>query len=192
MYSHLPTGNRKRFAFLRVSRLAARNVGRVLRAGLFLAWRLETSLARRFGSACPMLLKRGFLFTDPSVMKLFGTYHSRAGMRAAQSATRFAANEVSNRVHKTGREFSSVDDRIDRLAMLCEAMWELISENTDLDEQDLQAKFTEIDERDGRQNYRRQRVAHECGECGAKVPPVRVHCQFCGAPAKPATLFDLI
>ena len=125
-------------------------------------------------------------------MKLFGTYHSRAGMRAAQSATRFAGNEVVNRVHTTGRELSSVDDRIDRLSMLCEAMWELLAENTDLTERDLKAKFTEIDERDGRQNFRRQRVAHDCAECGAKIPPVRLHCQFCGAPAKPETIFDIV
>ena len=118
-------------------------------------------------------------------------YHARANNRAARSATRFAANEAISIRHKNGRELSSIDDRIDRLVLLCEAMWELLTEETDLTEADLKARFTEVDERDGRANFRRQRVAHDC-ECGAKVPPVRVHCQFCGLPSQPATLFDII
>ena len=117
--------------------------------------------------------------------------HNRDNARAARSVTRFAANEAIVNRHKIGRELSSIDDRTDRLVMLCEAMWELLSETTDLTEEDLQDRFIEIDERDGRKNFRRQRVAHGC-ECGAKVPPVRVSCQFCGAPSTPDTLFDLI
>ena len=122
---------------------------------------------------------------------MFPSYYDRSAARSAQSATRFAGAEVRNVNKRTGREFSSVDDRFDRLVLLCEAMWELLEENTDLDSQDLKKRFQEIDERDGRQNFRRQRVAHGC-ECGAKVPPVRTTCQFCGAPSMPATLFDLI
>ena len=117
--------------------------------------------------------------------------HERNNARSARSATRFAANEAINIRHKNGRELSSIDDRIDRLSMLCEAMWELLSEETDLTEEDLKKRFAEVDERDGRKNFRRQRVAHDC-ECGAKVPPVRLTCQFCGAPSKPGTLFDFI
>ncbi len=117
--------------------------------------------------------------------------YERNNARAARSATRFAANEAINIRHKNGRELSSIDDRLDRLVLMCEAMWELISEETDLTAADLEERFSEIDQRDGRNNFRRQRFAHDC-ECGAKVPPVRVHCQFCGLPSQPGSLFDII
>ncbi len=122
---------------------------------------------------------------------LIPNVHDRNNARAARSAVRHASNETIIVRRQNNRELATIDDRIDRLALLCETMWELLSENTDLTEADLQARFIEIDERDGRQNFRRQRTAHDC-ECGAKVPPVRVTCQFCGAPSNPGTLFDLI
>ena len=119
------------------------------------------------------------------------SFHERNNARSARSATRFAADEAINIRRENNHELSSIDDRIDRLVLLCEAMWELISENTDLTEEDLHQRFVEVDERDGRRNFRRQREAHDC-ECGAKVPPSRTSCQFCGAPTRPGSLFDLI
>ncbi len=104
---------------------------------------------------------------------------------------RHLSEEVVHRVHKTNHELDGVDDRIDRLALLCETMWELLIENTDITEEDLSRKFHEIDERDGRRNFRRQRVAQEC-ECGAKIPPARLACQYCGAPAVSRSLFDAV
>ena len=117
--------------------------------------------------------------------------YERNNARAARAATRFAANEAINIRRKNGRELSSIDDRIDRLSMVCEAMWELLTEETDLTEADLKQRFAEIDERDGKRDSRRERVAHDC-ECGAKVPPTRVTCQYCGVSSSAGTLFDFI
>lgn len=116
----------------------------------------------------------------------------RQHLRNSTSTARHLTNELILGLTKTSREFGDVDDRLDRLVLLCEAMWELMKEETELTDDDLAAKFIELDESDGRQNYRRQRVAQECGSCDAKVPPTRVRCQFCGEPAALSTLFHII
>ena len=93
---------------------------------------------------------------------------------------------------KTSREFGTVDERLDRLALLCEAMWELLTEHTELTDDDLAAMVLDLDESDGRQNFRRQRVAQPCPSCDAMIPPARVRCQFCGEPAALRSLFDIV
>ena len=126
---------------------------------------------------------------DTSVM--IRGYHGRTNARRNSSTSRHLTNELVARVHTTNNDFRGVDDRIDRLALLCEAMWELLIEKTDISEEDLQKKVAALDEVDGRKNFRRQRVAAPC-ECGAKVPPARLTCQFCGAPATGRSIFDAV
>jgi len=116
----------------------------------------------------------------------------RQHLRNSASTARHLTNELILGLTKTSREFDGVDDRLDRLVLLCEAMWELVKEETELTDDDLAAKFLERDESDGRRNFRRQRVAQPCSSCEAKVPPTRVRCQFCGESAVLASLFDLV
>ena len=61
--------------------------------------------------------------------------------------------EVSAR--QTQRELDSyrvqsVDMQLDRLTLVCQAMWELLRERTGLTESQLLAKVTEVDLRDGK------------------------------------------
>ena len=122
---------------------------------------------------------------------MFEGYHRRTNARRTTSMGRHLSNEVVNRVYSTNRELDGIDQRVDRLALLCEAMWELLQEETDISKEDLQKKVLELDEEDGRRNFRRQRVAQDC-ECGAKIPPTRLSCQFCGAPPAGRSPFDAI
>lgn len=139
----------------------------------------------------PEVLKRVALSAVHYNVQLWPDRHDRNQSRGIRFTQRRATDELIQSNNKTSREFSSVDDRIDRLVLLCEAMWELLEEETDLTRADLERRFTEVDERDGRRNFRRQREAQPC-ECGAKVPPARLSCQFCGAPSRPKSFFDLV
>jgi len=47
---------------------------------------------------------------------------------------------------KAMREVNGIDNRVDRLALLCEAVWELVEEQTNLNMNDLHRKVREIDE----------------------------------------------
>ena len=122
---------------------------------------------------------------------MIGDYHSRTNARRNSSTSRHLTNEIVSRAHRVNNDFRGVDDRIDRLALLCEAMWQVIVEETNISEEDLKKKVADLDMSDGRKNFRRQRMASPC-ECGAKVPPVSVTCQFCGAPAMGGSPFDVV
>ena len=67
-----------------------------------------------------------------------------------------------------------LDERLDRLTMVIEAMWTLLREQGLTDEQ-LAAKVEELDKMDGG-----ARTASRCPSCGAAVTRAEDHCQFCG------------
>lgn len=73
-----------------------------------------------------------------------------------------------------------VEDRIERLVLLVDAMWELLGERAGVTEAELVAKIAEIDGRDGSVDRRRTVAPHACPGCGAAIPNGRSTCQFCG------------
>lgn len=92
-----------------------------------------------------------------------------AGMAA--SAGQFGGSDLS-RIY-------DLDDRIDRLTLVIQAMWSLLEEQGMTPEQ-LQARVLELDESDGQIDGKVTSAAKTCPECGAKVSPGVGKCQFCG------------
>lgn len=84
-----------------------------------------------------------------------------------------------------------VQERIDRLTLVCLAMWELVSEHTDLTDEDLRAKIEEIDASDGRRDGFHRPGADRCS-CGAAVAAGAPRCQFCGAEAPDRSPFKAV
>ena len=85
-----------------------------------------------------------------------------------------------------------LEDRFERLLVLTDALWELASEHLGLTEEQLAAKVTEIDGRDGTVDGRRTRAATRCAQCQSAVPAGRPTCMFCGAVQPVATPFDAV
>ena len=107
-------------------------------------------------------------------------------------AQRQMANDsnVEIRASQSRLRDDDLEDRLDRLVLLTEAMWELLSQRFGLTVDDLVAHVREVDGRDGRYDGRRApRVAperHRCSSCDAVVPAGAAACQFCGTPAPPS------
>ena len=83
------------------------------------------------------------------------------------------------------------DDRFSALALVCEALWELLSEHTELTEDDLKKKVLEIDLRDGVQDGKVDRNVgrgpiEKCPECGAGISRKFNRCLFCGYQSEKA------
>jgi hypothetical protein len=80
---------------------------------------------------------------------------------------------------------AELDDRIGRLVLVTEAMWELLSVRFGLTVADLAEQIRAIDARDGSVDGRRgiPEVAPRvrCASCQAVVPVGKPTCQFCGA-----------
>lgn len=102
---------------------------------------------------------------------VLGSRDAAAG-RAAAAAMRQPTPE-----HKV----LDLHDRVDRLVLVVEAMWELLVA-TGMDEDDLVAKIRELDASDGVQDGRVTRPPVSCAGCGSSSPAGRATCQVCGEP----------
>jgi hypothetical protein len=92
---------------------------------------------------------------------------------------------------------AGLDDKLEHLLLVSEAMWELLSERAGVTEAELAAKILEIDARDGKVDGKHgvsedAPLVH-CASCQAVVPRGMLKCQFCGAdvPGAKADPFGL-
>lgn|SRR5262245_16859934 len=80
---------------------------------------------------------------------------------------------------------AGLDDRIARLLLVTEAMWELLSERAGVTVEELAERVHAIDARDGRVDGRHGLTEDaprpRCPACQAAVPAGKQNCQFCGA-----------
>jgi hypothetical protein len=103
------------------------------------------------------------------------------GQRSAAQASAFARSAGSAQAASTRTELNGLDDRIDRLLLLVQAMWGLLEE-AGYSEEALTAKLVELDEADGVADGRHTQMPATCGKCGSKVAVGLSACQFCGEP----------
>jgi hypothetical protein len=94
----------------------------------------------------------------------------------AESAKQHSANNAE-RLHK---EVLRLEAKIDKLAIITQGLWELLSEKTDLTEKDIQAKIAEIDSRDGRKDGKITGRPTTCPKCGRTAHTSQRACPYCG------------
>jgi hypothetical protein len=94
----------------------------------------------------------------------------------------FTDTNVELHATRARRRADDVEDTADRLVLVIEAMWEILSERLGVTEEELVARIQHLDgldgEVDGRRGVRERRT---CPACQAIVPARSVRCQFCGA-----------
>jgi len=78
------------------------------------------------------------------------------------------------------RAAKRLNEKVDRLALLTCAMFELMQQATSVTEEQLKAKILEIDLRDGTADGRITPKAKKCPKCGATISPAFGRCLFCG------------
>jgi len=80
----------------------------------------------------------------------------------------------------TVRAARRLNDKVDQLALLCRAMFELMQQTSGVTEEQLKAKVLEIDLRDGQTDGRATPTPKRCPKCGAMISPQFGRCLFCG------------
>ncbi len=78
------------------------------------------------------------------------------------------------------RDVKHLRASLSKTMLICEALWELLSESANLTEEDLHKKMYEVDMRDGVLDGKNQRRAVECPDCGRTVSPRHPACVYCG------------
>ena len=112
---------------------------------------------------------------------MWGTFRQDA-VESAYRRQRAVDSEATHAASRTRRANEDLEDRLERLVLLTEAMWELLAERFGVTVDDLAAKIIEIDGRSGAVDGRRQpQAARRCPGCDAAVVPGVRFCQFCGA-----------
>lgn len=101
------------------------------------------------------------------------------GQKSAAQAASFARAAGTAQSMTTSLRMIDVDERIDRLTLLVEAMWSLLREQG-LTDEDLANRLMELDKSDGSLDGRRTPPPATCGSCGSKVAAGLAACQFCG------------
>jgi ribosomal protein L32 len=95
--------------------------------------------------------------------------------------------EIAMLFQPDGQSGSGAPGYVQRLEMniaksllICEALWELLREKTNLTEEDLYKKLYEIDMRDGALDGQNQPKMRECPNCHRPVSGRHAACLYCG------------
>jgi hypothetical protein len=101
------------------------------------------------------------------------------GTRAAGKAAGMGV--VANNIFDKGSvgDVDALDQRIDRLLLVVEALWSVLKKDGHTDEE-LAAIIAELDASDGSPDGRHSKAPITCTSCGSKVAPTLARCQFCG------------
>ena len=88
---------------------------------------------------------------------------------------------VSTQADHLRMQVRRLEATVERQALACQAMWELLQQHLPVGEKDLLKKMEQIDLRDGVADGRVTPQATTCGACKRTVHAKRKNCLYCGA-----------
>jgi hypothetical protein len=90
------------------------------------------------------------------------------------------------------RDLQRVEQRLERLVLVLQAMWSLATEKTGLTENDLLRRVTELDAQDGATDGRVTKPPVPCSKCGAMICRKFNRCLFCGQEYAGGSALDTV
>ncbi len=120
---------------------------------------------------------------------LFG---GRSEGTSSSMAAASAAARSASAARRAERETSHLEDRFERLSLVCMAMWSLIQDKTNLTEEDLMERVKLIDMMDGVEDGKATKGVRKCRKCGRTMNPRHRKCLYCGAAELASSAFDAV
>ena len=112
---------------------------------------------------------------------VFASARNSAQSRAATIAGHQAESAANNAIH----EVENLKQDVEKLLMITEALWGIIQEQLEYDDEELIRRIEEIDLRDGKLDGRvKGGPPPECPQCGRVLIGKRPQCLYCGTEVK--------
>ena len=111
-------------------------------------------------------------------------------IESATASAHLAQSTALNTEDRVRREIARLEAKIDGLALVSQALWELTRERTQLTDDDIRAKITEIDARDGRADGRLLGGPTACKGCGRTAHTRQAACMYCGTAIDRKHVFE--
>ncbi|OLP16112.1 hypothetical protein BST81_23090 [Leptolyngbya sp. 'hensonii'] len=90
------------------------------------------------------------------------------------------ANRAAHEIDSVAQDVAQLQQRVEKLSLGCQALWELLRDHTSLTEDDLVIKMTEIDLRDGKLDGEMGKQILTCPNCRRNSSSKRLACLYCG------------
>lgn len=101
-------------------------------------------------------------------------------LRGLRKAAALNDAEALQRDRRQEERVDKVDDRLEQLQEVIEALWTVLVEKTGCTEDDLVRALDDVQDR-----HEAARAVVPCAKCGAAMRRSDHHCQFCGAAPPP-------
>jgi hypothetical protein len=96
-----------------------------------------------------------------------------------------AATQASSSATRNQTEIAELERVVESLMLSCQAMWELLREQTNLTDEALLRRMQEVDLRDGTRDGRMGTRPSSCSGCSRPNNARHSHCVYCGVPLPP-------
>lgn len=108
------------------------------------------------------------------------------------SSTNLSTARAERNVSRLSAQMQDLENRVDSLSLICQAMWELLQERTNVTEDMLIEKVHEIDLEDGKLDGKRNKQVSYCLECHRPLSKRHHRCMYCDRRHPLDSAFDSI
>ncbi|HUT02257.1 MAG TPA: hypothetical protein VM031_07370 [Phycisphaerae bacterium] len=115
-------------------------------------------------------------------------------VRPGASSPGEAASAAIDKQHaeRAAREVREYEERLDKLTLICMALWSLLQEKADLTDDDLLERVRQIDLMDGKEDGKAKKQIAKCPQCGRSMSARHGRCLYCGARGLEYSAFDAV
>jgi hypothetical protein len=100
------------------------------------------------------------------------------------------AGQAKDQIEYSKKDIAALEERLDQLALKCQALWELLREESDLKDDDIYKRIHEVDLRDGVADGKMTGTAQACVSCGRTIGKRYTQCLYCGDHKQNKEVFE--
>ena len=119
----------------------------------------------------------------------FWKVHQRTQVTHKQEETAKARQSLRT-AERAARTMTELEEEVDKLTLVCHALWSFISESTGATEDQLLERIREADLLDGVEDGKVEHKVTNCVECGRTLAIRHIRCLYCGTESRPKGPFE--